>query len=234
MPAFVDEFWACSSLAAQFSFPKSIVKNQKYKFIPNGVALEKFSYNASVREEMRKKLGVEDKFVIGHAGRFNIQKNHEYLIEVFSALHSKCPDAVLLLFGDGELYKKIQDKVKKMNLEDSVRFMGTTDEMPKMYQAIDVFVMPSFCEGLPVAGVEAQASGLPVILADTITKEVGVTNCVKYLPLSDDKAEWVREILNFRGFKRYSRCEELKRAGFDEKDVARNFQNYYLNVLENL
>ena len=225
MPAFVDEFWACSSLAAQFSFPKSIVKNQKYKFIPNGVALEKFSYNASVREEMRKKLGVEDKFVIGHAGRFNIQKNHEYLIEVFSALHSKCPDAVLLLFGDGELYKKIQDKVKKMNLEDSVRFMGTTDEMPKMYQAIDVFIMPSFCEGLPVAGVEAQASGLPVILADTITKEVGVTNCVKYLPLSDDKAEWVREILNFRGFKRYSRCEELKRAGFE---------NYYLNVLENL
>ena len=234
MPAFVDEFWACSSLAAQFSFPKSIVKNQKYKFIPNGVALEKFSYNASVREEMRKKLGVEDKFVIGHAGRFNIQKNHEYLIEMFSALHSKCPDTVLLLFGDGELYKKIQDKVKKMNLEDSVRFMGTTDEMPKMYQAIDVFVMPSFCEGLPVAGVEAQASGLPVILADTITKEVGVTNCVKYLPLSDDKAEWVREILNFRGFKRYSRCEELKRAGFDEKDVARNFQNYYLKVLENL
>lgn len=234
MPIFVDEFWACSSLAAQFSFPKSIVKNQKYKFIPNGIALEKFSYNVSLRKEMRKKLGVEDKFVIGHAGRFNIQKNHEYLIEMFSALHSKCPDTVLLLFGDGELYKKIQDKVKKMNLEDSVRFMGTTDEMPKMYQAIDVFVMPSFCEGLPVAGVEAQASGLPVILADTITKEVGVTNCVKYLPLSDDKAEWVREILNFRGFKRYSRCEELKRAGFDEKDVARYFQNYYLKVLENL
>ena len=148
MPIFVDEFWACSSLAAQFSFPKSIVKNQKYKFIPNGIALEKFSYNVSLRKEMRKKLGVEDKFVIGHAGRFNIQKNHEYLIEMFSALHSKCPDTVLLLFGDGELYKKIQDKVKKMNLEDSVRFMGTTDEMPKMYQAIDVFVMPSFCEGL--------------------------------------------------------------------------------------
>ena len=234
MPAFVDEFWACSSLAAQFSFPKSIVKNQKYKFIPNGVALEKFSYNASVREEMRKKLGVEDKFVIGHAGRFNIQKNHEYLIEMFSALHSKCPDAVLILFGEGELYTTIQAKVKNMNLEGSVRFMGTTDEMLKMYQAMDVFVMPSLCEGVPVAGVEAQASGLPVILADTITKEVGVTDCVKYLPLLDDKAEWVREILNFRGFKRYSRCGELKRAGFDEKDVAINFQNYYLKVLENL
>lgn len=234
MPAFVDEFWACSSLAAQFSFPKSIVKKQKYEFIPNGVALEKFSYSASVRKEMRKKLCLEEKFVIGHAGRFNIQKNHEYLIEMFSALHNKCPDAVLILFGNGELYTTIQTKVKNMNLEGSVWFMGTTDEMPKMYQAMDVFVMPSLCEGLPVAGVEAQASGLPVILADTITKEVGVTDCVKYLPLLDDKTEWVREILNFRGFKRYSRCEELKMAGFDEKDVARNFQNYYLKVLENL
>ena len=132
------------------------------------------------------------------------------------------------------MYTTIQAKVKNMNLEGSVRFMGTTDEMLKMYQAMDVFVMPSLCEGLPVAGVEAQASGLPVILADTITKEVGVTDCVKYLPLLDDKAEWVREILNFRGFKRYSRCGELKRAGFDEKDVAINFQNYYLKVLENL
>ena len=101
-------------------------------------------------------------------------------------------------------------------------------------QAFDLFLFPSLYEGLGIVLIEAQASGLPVILADTITKEVGVTNCVKYLPLSDDKAEWVREILNFRGFKRYSRCEELKRAGFDEKDVARYFQNYYLKVLENL
>ena len=234
MPLFVDSFWACSSLAAEFSFPKSIVNGHKYKFIPNGIALEKFAYDALAREETRNRFGVLDKFVIGHAGRFNIQKNHEFLIEMFSALHNECEDTVLVLFGDGELYTAIQNKVKAMNLEDSVLFMGTSDEMPKMYQAMDVFVMPSLCEGLPVAGVEAQASGLPVILADTITKEVGITDCVKYLPLSEDKSAWIQEIQNFRGFKRYSRCEELRQAGFDEKEVARNFQDYYLNVLDGL
>lgn len=234
MPFFVDTFWACSSLAAQFSFPRRIVKKHKYRFIPNGIALEKFAYSASAREETRKKLGVTGKFVIGHAGRFNIQKNHEFLVEMFDVLHNKCKHAVLILFGDGELYTAIQNKVKAMNLEDCVLFMGTTDEMHKMYQAMDVFVMPSLCEGLPVATVEAQASGLPIVLADTITKEVGVTDCVKYLPLTEDKSTWVREIQNFRGFKRYSRCEELRQAGFDEKDVARIFQDYYLRVLNNL
>ena len=128
----------------------------------------------------------------------------------------------------------MQQKLKTLHLEESVHFMGTTNEMQKMYQAMDVFVMPSFCEGLPVAGVEAQASGLPVLLADTITKEVDVTDCVKYLPLSKDKSAWVKEIQSFRDFKRYSRIEELRKAGFDEKDVAKYFQNFYLNILDKL
>lgn len=159
---------------------------------------------------------------------------YEWLIDVFASLHKECNDAVLLLFGDGELRESMQQKVKKLHLEESVHFMGTTNEMQKMYQAMDVFVMPSFCEGLPVAGVEAQASGLPVLLADTITKEVDVTDCVKYLPLSKDKSAWVKEIQSFRDFKRYSRIEELRKAGFDEKDVAKYFQNFYLNILDKL
>ena len=234
MPVFVDSFWACSSLAAQFSFPKSIVDGKKYTFIPNGIELERYAFDSKIREEIRKDLGLEDKFVIGHAGRFNVQKNHTYLIDMFAALHDKCDDAILILFGDGELKSAMRQKVKELNLEDCVRFMGTTNEMGKMYQAMDVFVMPSLCEGLPVAGVEAQASGLPVVLADTITKEVDITDCVKYLPLSEDKSEWVKEILNFRGFKRYSRIEDLRKVGFDEKDVAKYFQDYYLNVLDQL
>ena len=108
------------------------------------------------------------------------------------------------------------------------------DDVQNILQAMDVFVMPSFCEGLPVAGVEAQASGLPVLLADTITKEVDVTDCVKYLPLSKDKSAWVKEIQSFRDFKRYSRIEELRKAGFDEKDVAKYFQDFYLNILDKL
>ncbi len=230
MPLLIDDFWACSSLAAEFSFPKKISTRKKYTFIPNGIDLERFSFRPQVREAIRKTLGIADNFVVGHAGRFNKQKNHIYLIDTFHELKKVCPDAVLLLFGTGELMESVQAHVEKLGLTESVRFMGATDRLEDMYQAMDVFVMPSLGEGLPVAGVEAQASGLPTILSDTITREVGITDCAKYLPLSQDKGQWVDTILSYRGFARRSHCEELREAGFDEKEVAKYFQKYYLEL----
>jgi glycosyltransferase involved in cell wall biosynthesis len=203
---------------------------KKYTFIPNGIDLERFSFRPQARETIRKTLGVADNFVIGHAGRFSAPKNHIYLIDVFHELKKVCPDAVLLLFGTGELMESVQAHVDKLDLTESVRFMGATDQLEDMYQAMDVFVMPSLGEGLPVAGVEAQTSGLPTILSDTITREVAVTDCITYLPLSQDKSQWVDTILSYRGYVRRSRCEELREAGFDEKEVAKYFQKYYLEL----
>lgn len=236
MPLFVDEFWACSSDAAKYSFPSSVVKKRKYTFVPNGVNVEKFAFFPEKRDMMRKKLGLEGKFVIGHAGRFNIQKNHKFLIEIFKQVHEIDKDTVLLLLGTGELEEEIKVFASKLGLKSSIIFYGASSEMDKMYQAMDVFVMPSLSEGLPVAGIEAQVSGLPLILADSITKEVKINNNVEYLSLSDSAEIWATAILSYKTKvnERKNCIEEVCNAGFDEKQVALNFQEHYLNVARNL
>ena len=234
MTRFVDAFWACSSLAAEYSFPKDVVAQKKYRFLPNGVNLEKFEYNEETRNEMRRELGLENKLVIGHAGRFSIEKNHSFLIDVFDEISKRCSDAVLLLYGVGDTFDQVKEKVERLGLSDKVMFMGASDHIERAYMAFDVFVMPSFCEGMPVSGVEAQVAGLPVVFSDTITREVAVTDGVNYVSLSAGAKKWADKIMDLRDFKRYSRYDELKKAGFDEKDISDFFQNYYLDIFEKI
>ena len=232
LPLVVDEFWSCSSFATEFSFPKKVWKKTRY--IPNGVDLEKFQYNEEIRKEMRNTLSLSDQFVVGHAGRFNHQKNHDFLIDIFSELHKVEPSAVLVLCGVGELEENIKEKVYTLGLKDNVIFYGGCNEMEKMYQAWDVFVLPSKFEGLPVTGVEAQASGLPLVLSDVITKEVAVTDAVCYVSLNKSEEEWARTILSCKGYRRNTDISTLRRAGFDQKKMVDDFQNYYLNILKNI
>ena len=112
----VDDYWACSELAANFSFPRRVVKDKKFYFMPNAIDLEKFKYNAKVRNQVRNELGVADKFVVGHAGRFNHKKNHTFLIDIFAEIHKKNPDAFLVLFGVGELQDSVKNKVYTRDL----------------------------------------------------------------------------------------------------------------------
>ena len=226
----VDDYWACSSLAAGFSFPKKISKNNKYKFIPNGIVLDKFKYSSSIREQVRKELSLEDKYVVGHAGRFNLQKNHEFLIDIFARIHEKQSNAVLLLFGIGDLQDKIKEKVSSLGLSDCVRFCGASNEMNRMYQAMDVFLMPSLFEGLPVTGVEAQAAGLPIVFSDTITKEVAVSPNVEYISLKESANKWAEITLEYADKPRKDYCTELAEKGFDKDDMVKHFQSYYLSL----
>ena len=226
----VDDFWACSALAASFSFPKSISKHNKYKFVPNGIDLEKFKYNEQVRNRVRKELSINDKFVVGHAGRFNLQKNHEFLIEIFAKIHEKNSDSVLLLFGTGDLQNRIKNKVSLMGLEDCIVFCGASNVMNEMYQAMDIFLMPSLFEGLPVTGIEAQAAGLPMILSNNITREVAIAPNVEYVPLDESTDVWADVALKYKDSFRKDYCTDLKEAGFSREDMAKLFQTYYLEL----
>lgn len=226
----VDDYWACSELAANFSFPRSVVKEKNYYFMPNAIDLEKFKYDPEVRKQVRNELGVADKFVVGHAGRFNHQKNHAFLIDIFSEIHKKDPNAFLLLFGVGELQERIKAKVNNLGLTDSVLFYGASDQMERMYQAMDVFLMPSNFEGLPVTGVEAQAAGLPIVFSDVITHEVAVSPYIEYVSLNKPVSLWADKVLAFKDAKRKDYCNELADAGFEKEAMVTHFQHYYINL----
>lgn len=233
IPLVCDKYWACSDLAARFLFPKSVIKAGNYEVIPNGIELNKYAYNSDVRKVMRKRLGVEDKFVIGNVGRFSAQKNHTFLIDIFNKVQQRNSNTVLLLFGVGELMEMIKTKVRDLGIEDKVIFYGVSNEMEKMWQAMDVFVMPSLHEGLPVTGVEAQASGLPCVFADTITKEIGLTDNCQFLSLNDSEERWIETILSYRDLERKSGVQALLKARYDIQQTADRVAELYTKMVKN-
>lgn len=228
LPIVVDNFWACSNLAGQFMFPKRVLLSERYKMVPNGIETNKFDYDKKKREEMRQKLDVEGKYVIGHAGRFVHQKNHKFLIDVFKCIQEIDSDAVFLLYGTGELLDEIKEYSQKNNV--NVRFMGVSGNMNEVWQAMDVFVMPSFHEGLPVSGIEAQTSGLRCVFSDTITREVDVSGTSRFLSLNESADKWAEEIISMKNYERKSFREEMLKKRYDIQQLTETFEKYYMSI----
>ena len=160
--------------------------------MPNAIDADKFRFDTTKREKIREELNLNGKFVIGNVARFSFQKNHEFLIKVFSSVVKSCPNAVLLLVGQGELMDDVKRQVKELNLEESVIMLGVRNDVPDLLNAMDLFVLPSRYEGLPVTLVEVQANGLHALASNSITKEMSVPESVDYLPLQ--KSEWINRI----------------------------------------
>jgi len=177
-------------------YGKSIDKSKRYKIIPNAVDTEKYKFDPEVRETVRKELGIEDKFVIGHIGRFVYQKNHDFLIDIFSEVYKRNDNAVLLLIGEGALLDDVKAKVHKLALDDVVYFLGARQDANRLYQAFDVFCLPSRYEGLPVVGVEAQIAGLPCVFSSAITKETKFTDYLTFVDLKQSILDWAEIVLN--------------------------------------
>ena len=162
------DYVACSEVAAKWMFPN--VESEKIVIVNNGVDLDKFRFDAAVRYQIRNKLGIKDEILLGHVGRFCYQKNHEYFIEILKEIRKRNIKAKLLLIGEGPDEQDFKEKIRKEQLDDMVIFYGTTNKVQELFMAMDVFLLPSHFEGLPIVGVEAQASGLPVILSDQIDR----------------------------------------------------------------
>ena len=169
-------------------------KGAEFEVMYNAIDLDRFRFNAESRAQARADLGlVGNQFAIGHVGRFTAQKNHAFLIDVFSQVAKRRDDAVLLLVGTGEAGASVKALVDERGLTDRVKFLGQRSDVNRLYQAFDAFVLPSLYEGLGLVGVEAQVSGLPCLLSDVITREVDVTGECKFLPI-DNSAVWANEI----------------------------------------
>ena len=231
LPLFVDYFWACSDLVARFVFPKRVIKSRRYAMLPNGIDLKRYAFCPEKRSAVRREQNAEGKFVIGHAGRFVEQKNHVYLLEIFAEIRRKTPSALLWLFGTGVLFERMREKARQLGIEEAVTFFGVVKNMDEMWQAMDVLVMPSLHEGLPVAGIEAQASGLPCIFSDTITREVDVSGTSVFLPLASGPQAWADAVLALRDQKRADQTEKLKRSRYDIHQMADTISAHYLNLM---
>ena len=187
--SYADGYFACSKQAAEWLMPQKCFERGGYLFVPNGIDLRAYKYNSATRNEMRHELGVGDKFVCGHVGRFNYQKNHEFLIDVFSAIHEKNDKAVLLLVGEGELRDSIEDKVRALDLDECVKFLGARNDIPQLLSAFDILLFPSRFEGLSVVLVEAQAADLPIIASGNISTDTVCSERLEKVPLNI--GEWV-------------------------------------------
>lgn len=226
------DYWACGSDAGRFYFGERRWEEQGV-IIHNAIDPDRFRFDMDTRKRMRHAYGLEDSFVIGHVGRFNIQKNHMRLLQIFAEVVYADPAARLILIGVGELEEAVRRETIRVGINDKVSFLGQLANVDEWYQAMDCFVLPSLFEGLPVVGIEAQAAGLPCVFSDRVTDEVQITQETCRLSLEDDNAQWVSHILSLRGERDRSSGEQaIQDAGYDIRQEATKLQNRYLEMAE--
>lgn len=223
-----DYCFACSALAGQDVFGGEAMNTGRVKIIHNAIDVERFTYDEKVRQEVRAQLGISDGLVLGHVGRFEYQKNHPYLMDVFAAVCRERQDARLLLLGEGVDKPAMEEKCRQLGIADRVRFLGNRRDAQRFYQAMDLFLLPSFFEGLPGVLVEAQAAGLRCIVSDTVTREAQATDLVTYLSIGEPPARWAAEIIKQADYDRRNTAQEMRAAGFDVRTQAQGYRRFYL------
>lgn len=228
MSKHVTTYCACSKEAAEWKFVSRYARQAC--IIKNGIDTERFAFNPNIRKEYRKKLGInEGCFVLGHVGRFSYQKNQAFLIEIFKQLSERMPTSKLLLVGDGEDREKMETQINELKLTDKVILTGNVTNVQDYLQVMDVFVFPSRFEGFPIVAVEAQNAGLPVVLSDTITPDVKLTDEMSFLNLKGTPVStWTDKILQFKNHRRKNGAEKIKNSGFDIISTAETVRKLYI------
>lgn len=224
-----DYNFACSYESGISQFGKS----GEFKVIKNGIYSERFAWNPETRNKVRKEFKFDDAFVLGNVARFEEQKNHSFLIEVFNEVQKTQPNVILLLIGKGTLEPQIRKQVSKLGLDDKVVFAGLRSDVNELLQAMDAFVLPSHFEGLGIVNIEAQAAGLPCFVsAKVVPPEAKVTDLLHYIPLDAGAKEWALQILDnsISVEERRNTTKEIVEAGFDIHTTAEELEHFYCTV----
>lgn len=233
---FPTHYAACSEYAARWLFGNDLVDTGKVKIIKNAIDTGHFAFNASVRDRKRSELGLtNDQFVVGQVGRMCPQKNQLFSLDIFSQLLSKKPNSVLVLVGDGDMMNEVESKIELLGIKNSVRLLGIRSDVAELYQAFDVLLFPSLYEGLPLTGVEAQMSGLPIVASSTISKETKIIDPLFHsISLDASLDQWVDMLLESACKRRNREDSYIKttivNAGYDIYSSARDLTNWYLSI----
>lgn len=214
---------ACSEMAGQAKYGDAVIKCSKFRVLKNGINLKQFFYSENLRGKARNELGLRECFTILHIGRIADEKNHAFLLDIFSEIAKKEPDAKLLLIGKGEKEKEVFLKASRLNLKDKIIHIPWTSEVEKYLSAADVFVFPSLHEGFPITLVEAQANGLQCVVSDVVPEETNISQEILFISLEDSPSFWTEQILQQKGKTRYNCREELYKNGYDVRQSAQDF-----------
>lgn len=219
---------ACGIQAGKWLF-----KNKSFFVVQNGINVNKFKFNDDIRKKLRAKYGISDKLVFGHVGNFIAQKNHDFLIDIFRQILYIKPNSILMLLGDGLLMANIKSKVESLNLSNNVIFMGSVGNPQDYLNAMDLIIMPSLYEGLPLSMIEAQCNGLSILSADTISKDADMGNFIEFMSLSNPPSQWASTAVSMLG-KSYRNSQISNHAvnliinkGFSISDVTNSLNKYY-------
>ena len=228
---FANHYFSCSNAAAKFMFGNK----KNVEIIRNAIDISKYKFDVENRKNFRKKINLpQNSILIGHIGRFEKQKNHKFIIRVFNEIFQKNANAFLILIGGGYTMKSIEKLVKKLELAKRVIFYGKTNNTAEIYSAMDLFLLPSFFEGLPVVGIEAQCNGLPVLASTGISAEIQITDLVCRLDLSDGEREWAdksQEMLS-RTYERNLFAKEVEKAGYNIEEKVKNLADLYVEYAQ--
>ena len=241
-----DYLFTCSELAGISVYGEKAVREGKTIFIPNAIDCAGFTFDPEKRKKMREELGLTDALIIGHVGRFHYAKNHEYLLRVFAELCQMSAGAGgstaetgtdqnyhLILLGEGPLMEDTRTLAEELGVADRVHFLGNHKNIADYYQTMDYFVYPSRYEGMPGTIVEAQASGLPCLMSDTICREVIATELVETMSIEKEPKVWAEELqrridaLVSKQENREKYAEKMAAAGFDVQAQAERMMRFY-------
>lgn len=219
-------FFSCGIKAGNWLYGP----DAEFKVLNNAINAKNFEYDETIALSYKKDLNLINDFTIGHIGRFTTQKNHSFLIDIFSEILKKQPKAKLLLVGDGPLRNEIEKYALRMEVAENVMFLGVRTDIPKLCMAMDYFVFPSHYEGLPVTLIETQCSGLKIMASDQITREVELTDNISFQSLEEPASVWATEILKQANYQRKNMVEKIIEEKYDIVENTKNLENFYLGL----
>lgn len=219
------EFYACSRNAGLWMFPKKIVDSSRFHVLLSGIDEKQYEYMPEIREEMRDELNIKDKFVVGHIGTFTYVKNHQFLLKIFAEIKKQCPQAVLMLVGDGETKEYIRALAEQAGIGENVLFLGWRNDTAKLVQAMDVFILPSHFEGLSIVSLEAQRAKVPCIVSTGVPEEIKISNCCDYLSLKKTAGKWAEKVLEYKNYRKADFQFIESAHSFDIREQKKIFEN---------
>lgn len=225
----VADYWfACSEKAAKQLYGEAYKSYNHYYVIPNAINAENYIYNEEIAKSIRKEIGVDDKaFLCGHVGTFSVPKNHSFLIDIFAEVLNRKPNARLVCCGAGNLMSAVKEKARNLGILDKIIFPGVVKNCHEFLMSMDVLVFPSLFEGFPVSVIEAEATGLPVIMSDVITKEVDMTNIVHRHSLNDSPAEWAETICRLPTVERQAYNDSIAKSIYNMRTSIELISSLY-------